>query len=207
MRGERFEGEFVASLPCYLRIDGELEVPEPELAHVELPPERWEIYRDLEEGLVTWVSTPAGSAAELAVDIPVVLRTRLRTATLGTMACDNDGEVFFPDNTKSTELVALEEIISRPGWQTESLGIYTDYKRFARVVVNRMRAAGYDALEWSGDVNSLHRKDIKHRFCIKECNISSAPSSHFRQVSMASKPFVIRTSGSPSLTTTCSTIR
>jgi len=162
--GERREGAFTASLPCYIRIDGELEVPAPELLFVDLLPEQWQMYRDLEEHLLTWLRTSAGRLAALVVDMPVVLRTRLRTATLGTMAYDDDGEIFFPDDTRSTKWFALESVLTRPAWQKESVGIYTDSRLFARVVVKRMRAAGHNAVEWSGDVNSARREDIKRRF-------------------------------------------
>ncbi|MET4703072.1 LAGLIDADG family homing endonuclease [Frigoribacterium sp. UYMn621] len=169
LKGERNPGEFVKSLPCYIRLDGELEVPEPEIVYVDLLPEQRADYEDLERDMMVWLETPAGQRATLIADLPITLRTRLRTATLGVMSLDDEtGQVFFADDTRSTKLHALRGIVDREDWRGQQVGIYCDSKQFVKVTVKRMRAMGYDAVEWSGDVSSKAREEIKRKFLAGE---------------------------------------
>ena len=162
--GEKRPGEFVQSLPCYIRLDGELEIPAPEVVLVDLLPEQRRDYDALEADNLVWLQSAAGSQAVLVTDIPIVMRSRLRTATLGVMSMTDDDEIYFDVNTKSTKLNALRGILDRPHWRTGSVAIYTDSKRFAKVTVARMQMAGYNAVEWSGDVDSKGRDAIKAAF-------------------------------------------
>jgi hypothetical protein len=169
MTGEVMEGEFVKTLPCYVRLDGELKVPAPEIVEVDLLPEQQADYEDLERDMMVWLETPAGQRATLVADLPITLRTRLRTATLGVMSLDDAaGKVYFADDTKSTKLHALRGIVDRPDWVGQQVGIYCDSKQFVKVTVKRMRAQGYDAVEWSGDVVSTGRTEIKRKFLAGE---------------------------------------
>jgi hypothetical protein len=166
--GERNEGEFVSTLPCYVRIDAEREVPEPEIVEVDLLPEQRADYDDLERDLLLWLQTPAGSRACLVADLPITLRARLRAATLGTMMIDENGDPFFPADTRSTKLTALRGILDRPGWSGRQVGIYTESKRFAHVMAARMNASGYSTRAWTGDASSKEREEIKRAWLAGE---------------------------------------
>ena len=73
-----------------------------------------------------------------------------------------DGEIFFALDTQSTKLVELFKLLHLYGDQP--VAIYTDSKRFAKVTTARLQAAGYNAAEWSGDVSSKQRDEIKQGF-------------------------------------------
>jgi hypothetical protein len=161
--GEKEPGAFVATLPCYIRIDGELEVPAPEIVWVDLTPAQREQYDDLEADLLVWLKKQnAMGRHPLAAELPITLRQRLRTATLGEMILDEDGQVGFEYECKSAKLGALRGILDY--WGNQAAAIYVDSKKFAKVTVARMRAAGYNAVEWSGDIPSKQRDQIKADF-------------------------------------------
>lgn len=159
--GERVPGAFAASLPCYIRNEAEEHAPDPHIVYVDLSPMQRAQYDELEADLVTWLDSHQGAAA-LVADIPIVLRNRLRTATLGEMSFDRDGEIQFTDDCESSKLKALRGILDL--WAGQKAIVFTDSKRFAKVTVRRMRAAGYRAEEWTGDVTSKQRDSIKERF-------------------------------------------
>ena len=162
--GEKNEGEFVKTLPAYIRLESDLVVPEPEVFEVDMLPEQQADYDALQRDLLLWLETPSGQRATLVADLPITLRTRLRTAALGTLAMGDDGEVYFADDTRSAKLLALRQILDHPDWTGRQAGIYCHSKKFVKVVVKRMRAAGYNAVEWSGDVPSKQRDQIKADF-------------------------------------------
>lgn len=165
--GEKEPGAFVASLPCYVRIDGEVKVPEPEIVYVDLTPEQRADYEALERDGMVWLQ--AHPALEpLVTNLPVTKRTRLRQATLGVLSFDPDGAINYADDCQSTKLFALRGIVDRPDWRGRQVGIYCDSKRFVKITVKRMRAAGYNAVEWSGDLPSKQRDEIKRAFLAGE---------------------------------------
>jgi hypothetical protein len=162
--GELVEGSFVASLPCYFRHEMP-KPPEPKKVYVDLTPIQRAQYDELEADLLTWLKSHKG-AAPLVADLPITLRSRLRTATLGEMSFDENDEIQFAEDCISSKLHALRGVLDHYGDQP--VLIYTDSKRYAKVVVKRMLAAGYDVAEYSGDTSEKERGEVKRRFLAKE---------------------------------------
>jgi len=160
--GEREPGRFVSELPGYSRVEAAEQPPPAKIVHCTLTPKERKSYSELEADLMTWLDSRTGPAPLIA-ELPIVLRTRLRTATLGEMVFDDDGEISFSMDAESSKLNALRTVLDYWG-KDEQAAIYTDSKRFAKVAVARMRAAGYNAVEWSGDVSSKDRDQIKEDF-------------------------------------------
>lgn len=159
--GEVVPGAFVKTLPLYIRSEADEQPPAPLIAYVELTPAQRVQYDELEADLLTWLDSREGPAP-LVIDFPIALRTRLRTAALGEMSFDDNGEINFDLNCKSSKLAILKPILDK--WGAQPVIIGTDSKRFAKVTVARMRAIGYNAVEWSGDVSSKRRDEIKAAF-------------------------------------------
>lgn len=160
--GEKVEGAFVKTLPCFLRQEEDEKPPEPRVVYVDLSPVQRQQYDELQNDLLTWLVDHAGNTAPLVADLPIVLRQRLRTATLGEMVFDQNGEIGFDIECRSSKLFALRQVLD--GWGEQPAVIFTDSKKFAKVTVARMQRAGYGAVEWSGDVPSKKRDEIKRRF-------------------------------------------
>lgn len=159
--GEVTPGAFVASLPLYIRSEADEQPPAAQVAYVDLTPAQRAQYDELEADLLTWLDSREGPAP-LVIDFPIALRTRLRTAALGEMSFDDNGEINFALDCKSSKLAILKPILDK--WGDQPVIIGTDSKRFAKVTVARMRALGYNAVEWSGDVSSKKRDEIKAAF-------------------------------------------
>lgn len=154
--GEKEPGKFVSTLPLYIRAEAE-KVPEPILVPVELTPTQRYHYGNLERDLVTWLGENP-----LVIEIPPVLRQRLRTVTLGEPSVTAEGEVYFDVNARSSKLQALAGILEH--WGDEPAIIGMDSKLFAKVVYERMKRAGEKVALWTGDVNSKQRDEIKADF-------------------------------------------
>ena len=107
--GEKVEGSFVASLPCYFRHEMP-KPPAPQKVYVDLTPIQRAQYDELEADLLTWIKSHRG-AAPLVADLPITLRQRLRTATLGEMSFGEGDELQFADDTVSAKLHALRGIL------------------------------------------------------------------------------------------------
>ena len=167
--GEKNPGTYIQTLPCYIREEAVEEAPDPEVFMVDLTPVQREQYNALEADMVVWMGQHGTEdRAPLVADLPIVLRARLRTAALAEMSFDANGDIRFDVDAPSSKLWALRQIVDRPDWAGERVIIGTDSKRFAKVTVARMRKAGYDAVEWSGDVSSKERDEIKRAFIAGE---------------------------------------
>lgn len=183
IEGELIEGKFVSTLPCYIRKEADEKPPKPKLVYVDLTPTQRAQYEILEQDLLLWMhSRQEQGLAPLVAEAPIALRSRLRTAALGEMSFDENGEVGFAFNTESSKLAALRGILDhyereQPG---KPVAIYTHDKRFAKVVVARMQAANYSVVEWSGDVTTQQRKGIKRRFLAGEIQYIVAVIRSFR---------------------------
>lgn len=160
--GERVPGKFVSELPCYIRWENPDEVPEPKVIEVELVPEQRRAYNQLEEQALTYLDE-----RPWAPELPVTLRTALKTVTLGvpTFLTDTDEIDFAPDAVSTKYDALVEELELHPG---ERVVISTDRKRYAKYVANRMRADGYRVAEWHGDVNAKGRDAIKQAWLANE---------------------------------------
>lgn len=154
--GEKIPGAFFNSLPCYVRIESELDVSlEEDIRYVELSAVQRKAYDQLEKSMITWVE-----GNPLVVEFPITLRARLRQASLGMFSVDADGEVTFDLDCKSSKIDAMLEIL-RDEWDGEPALILTDSRKFADVVVHRL---GDRARAWHGNVSQAQREDRKKAF-------------------------------------------
>ena len=153
--GEKKPGAFFNSLPCYIRLESELDVDlVEEQVFVELSATQRRAYSKLEKDLIVWVEDNP-----LVVEFPITLRTRLRQATLGMFSVDEAGEVTFRDDCKSSKLDALQDILGNR-IEGEKALILTDSKKFANVICARID----NALPWHGDVSQAQREKYKEEF-------------------------------------------
>jgi superfamily II DNA or RNA helicase len=157
--GEKNPGAFFNSLPCYIRLESELDVPlVEEQVFVELSATQRRAYEALEKEMVVWVEDNP-----LVVEFPVTLRTRLRQATLGMFSVTDEGDVVFKDDCKSSKLDALEDILENR-IDGESALILTDSRKFANVVCARVPSA----VPWHGEVSQAQREKYKKAFVAGE---------------------------------------
>ena len=157
--GEKRPGEFFNSLPCYIRLESELDVDllEEEVL-VELSASQRKAYDSLEKNMIAWLEDNP-----LVIDFPVTLRGRLRQATLGLFSVNERDEVIFKDDCKSSKIEALEDII-QSRLDGESALILMDSRKFADVTVARLRKAGFTAEPWHGNVSQTQREAVKEAF-------------------------------------------
>lgn len=161
--GEKNPGAFFASLPCFIRSESTNIAPPPIKTFVELTPEQRAQYESLERSSVAWLEAHTPSGLELLVaDLPPTQAQRLRTAALGEMRFDEDGEVTFDIDCKSSKLERLAQVLE--SWGPQPAIVFTASKRFARVVHARMERAGMSVALWTGDVSSKRRDEIKADF-------------------------------------------
>ncbi len=154
--GEYKPGAFFKSLPCYVRIESELDVSlEEDIRYVELLPVQRKAYNQLEKSMITWVE-----GNPLVVEFPITLRARLRQASLGMFSVDEAGEVTFDNDCKSSKLDAMLEVL-KDDWDSEPALILTDSRKFADVVVARL---GERAAAWHGNVSQNEREERKKQF-------------------------------------------
>lgn len=159
--GEKKPGAFFNSLPCYIRLESELDVDlVEEQVFVELSPSQRSAYEKLQTDMVLWLENNP-----LVVEFPITLRMRLRQATLGMFSITNEGEVVFRDNCKSSKIDALEDILKNR-INGEPALILTDSKKFADVMCARLD----NALPWHGDVSQAKRQQYKEKFISGEVN-------------------------------------
>ena len=154
--GELNPGAFFNSLPCYVRIQSELNVAlDEDIRYVELSAPQRRAYTQLEKDMIAWVE-----GNPLVVEFPITLRARLRQATLGMFSVDTDGEVWFANDCKSSKIDAMLDILEND-WDGEPALILTDSRKFADVVVHRL---GERASAWHGNVSQAEREERKKAF-------------------------------------------
>lgn len=163
---ERVPGAFVASLPCYIRIEAERVPYDRRNVYVDLTPTQRRIYDEMEAQALAWLDEHP-----LVAEYPLTKRIRLRQITLAeptvtyTGEYDEDGrpefEVGFEDDAESAKLDALEKIIEGYSAPDETMLILTDSQKFARLTAKRL---GPTAREWSGAVSQSEREQIKAEF-------------------------------------------
>lgn len=176
--GEKVPGEFVKTLPRYYRLDSPSgPVPAPEILMVDLSPAELVGYEQMLEESLMWLQAHPG-LEPIVANLPIVKRTRMRQACLGVMSV-NEGEIYYDIDTHSSKMFALKSVLDRPDWSGRQVGIYTESKRFAKVLVARMQRGGLKAAEWSGDVPSKKRDEIKRAFLAGEIQYIVAVISSF----------------------------
>lgn len=155
INGEAKPGAFFASLPCYIRIESEVNVDlDAQLVYCELAPKQRKAYDELEKNMVTWVGDNP-----LIVEFPITLRARLRQATLGMFDVNEDGEVSFNLDCESAKIETAKQVLAED-FEGEPTLIFTDSRKFADVLVHRLG----DARAWHGEVNQTEREKIKQDF-------------------------------------------
>lgn len=172
--GEKNPGEFFNSLPCYVRIESELDVELLEdQVYVELSVKQRKAYNDLESQMITWVE-----GNPLVVEFPITLRARLRQATLGMFSVDDEGSVTFGNDCASAKIDAMINVL-RNDFEDEPTLILTDSQKFAAVVVDRINNSGAlgKAAEWSGKVSQSMREKTKDDFITGNLNYIVAVTS------------------------------
>lgn len=164
------EGRFVKTLPCYIRFVGEDPVPEAEVVLVDLLPEQRRMYDALERDALVWIRS-----RPFVVELPLTLRERLRTATLGSFDFESIfsekkqdwvQEIFFPADSHSTKLDALFKKLAK--FPDDRVVLGTHSKKFAKLVAARMVERGMNVAEWNGGVNSKRRQQIKELWLADE---------------------------------------
>jgi hypothetical protein len=154
--GEQVPGAFFNSLPCYIRMESELDVSlHEDIKYVELTTPQRKAYNQLEKQMITWVE-----GNPLVVEFPITLRARLRQASLGMFAVDTEGQVTFDTDCKSSKIDAMLEILEED-FEGEPALILTDSRKFADVVVARL---GDSAAAWHGEVTQAQRELRKKAF-------------------------------------------
>lgn len=153
--GEARPGAFFNSLPCYVRIESEMNVDlDNQGVFVELYPKQRKAYAQLEREMITWIE-----GNPLVVEFPISLRARLRQASLGLFSVDADGNVTFANDCESSKIDKMMEILE-DDFENEPALILTDSRKFADVVVARLG----NAVAWHGEVSQSAREDAKTRF-------------------------------------------
>jgi hypothetical protein len=165
--GERNPGEFVRTLPAYRRIENEDRVPEPLIIEVDPTPVQAAQMEELKADLMTWVMGWDGEEAPLVVDMPMILRMRLRQIAVAELSLDAEGKVYFTDDAKSAKLGPLRYLLEER-WAGQQVGIYLESKIGAHFVTQRMQRAGASARAWTGDLSKPERAELKRAFIAGE---------------------------------------
>lgn len=158
--GEQIPGLFAATLPLYVTAPPSVKIPEPEYRHVTLSRQERELYDKLENDFVAMVDDEV-----LAVEIPLVLRIRLRELSLGMFEVARTGEigedgiekvtVNFPAGARSSKLDEIKSILSDyPG---EKFAIFTHSAKWAQWAANELP----NAEAWTGQTSKAERSRIK----------------------------------------------
>lgn len=175
--GEQVPGLFASSLPLYVTAPPSVTPPPPERRYLTLSREEATLYKQLEENYVAMVDDEV-----LAVDIPLVLRIRLRELALGTFTVHKTGEVNedgiekttvkFEEGAKSTKIDEIRSIISdHPG---DHICILTHSAKWARKAA---RDLGGEA--WTGELSKTERSELKARFLSGETKVLVAVPEAF----------------------------
>lgn len=155
--GERERGAFVASLPCYVRLEKDFGDPIEDKIEIDLSPKERRIYDEFEKYLIVWLGENP-----LIVKFPITKRLRLRQMTLGEVAVDLESDtVFFPEDMKSTKYDTLVQYLKE---HPEPAIIFTDSAQYAAVVTYRLIEDGFKAMEWSGRIPEDIRHGVKDAF-------------------------------------------
>lgn len=170
--GELVPGAYFASLPCYIRIESDLDIEvDDQKIWVDLLPEQRRVYDELEKQMVAWIQDHP-----MVVKLPVTKRTRQRQATLALPTLvpilDDSGEIIdyditFSDDAPSSKVDRMWSILEKPeDFNGEPAIIFTDSQIFGRVLAKQINMHyGKDlAYEWSGKISRKKRDAIKQSF-------------------------------------------
>lgn len=161
--GENVPGSVVADMPSWIRRKAPYEI---ELAvhtvEVTMAPAQAKIYKQFERAAVVFLENNP-----LLAELPAVKHMRLRQIALAvpTVEYDEEGEatVYFKPNAKSAKLDAMLEVIADLP-EGEPQLIWTHSKQFVKIVAERLKAKGYAAEAFHGDVPKERREEIRRQF-------------------------------------------
>lgn len=159
--GELEPGDFIKSLPCYVRIEPNhnIQVVE-ETRYVDLVPAQRKVYDKFQKDLVVWLKDNP-----LVAEVPIAARIRLRQMTLAVPSIDEaDGSIYFEDDAVSTKWKALSDLVDDN--PNDPMFILTDSQKYAKIVTDRLNKKCGDgsAFEWSGQANQKQREEAKQKF-------------------------------------------
>lgn len=178
VRGEVAPGRLVSRIPCYIyhakrnacckwHPNGFMDTDEPEqiVRTVELTPAMKKAYGQLERDLVTWLGDNP-----LVVELPIVMRTRLRQMSLGSLTVNDDDSVTYAVDCESPKyddlkLVLEDEIPDEPAL------VVTHSREFAVVLAEKLRRDGYTVAEWNGSLSQKQRDAEGERFANGEARV------------------------------------
>lgn len=153
---ERQPGMIVADLPFFIRRRkrdhrGDLPDVMPEIA-IECPmtPAQKKIYKQFDEVALAWLGDHP-----VATSIPLVQQIRLLQATLADMHVDEEGNVSFPLDAKSSKIKALIEVVQER--EGEPFFVLTHSARVIPAVVHQLEKAGIKARAFTGDTKQSER--------------------------------------------------
>jgi superfamily II DNA or RNA helicase len=178
VRGELVPGKLVSQIPCYIyhakrqaccefHPEGFLATEEPEriVRTVELTPAMKKAYKQLEEDYVAFLGENP-----LVVELPIVMRARLRQMSLGMIQVDENDNVTYAVDCESPKYDDLKDVLEQeiPG---EPVLVVTHSKQFALVLAEKLRRDGYTVAEWHGDLKQSERDAEGERFEAGEAQI------------------------------------
>lgn len=156
--GEKNPGEFVKTLPCYIRLEKDFGEPIEERIEVELSFRERKIYDQIENTMIAWLGDNP-----LIIKLPMVKRMRLRQASLGEISYDAaSDQVFYSNDMRSSKYDALLGFIREH--EDEPMLILTDSAKYANVVAYKLIEDGHKALPWTGEVPGELRQKLKEAF-------------------------------------------
>lgn len=170
--GEKNPGEFIKTLPCYVRLTKDFGEPFIDKIEIDLSPAERRQYEDIEKQMITWIKNNP-----FVVKFPITKRLRLRQITLGEISYDNESDmVFFDKDMKSTKYDTLLAYIEEN--PDEPMLIFTDSAKFADVVAYKLVQDGHKALPWTGDVPENVRHALAKAFVDGEIDyiVATIPS-------------------------------
>lgn len=161
--GEKVPGEFAASLPCYIRRENTIKVPEPTVLECQPLPEQARQMDELREELIAWVMSRDGVQVPLVVELPILLRLRLRQVSIAALSIEgewpNEQIVMHPD-AEAAKLAPLRFLLEER-WKGQRAAIYTDSKIGAYFLAERLRRSGASVALWTGDLSKKQRDALK----------------------------------------------
>jgi superfamily II DNA or RNA helicase len=156
--GEKNPGQFVKSLPCYVRLEKDFGDPIEERIEVVLSAAERKIYDQIEKTMIAWLGENP-----LVIKLPMTKRMRLRQASLGTISYDAEADrVYYDNDMKSSKYEALLGFIKEH--DDEPMLILTDSAKYANVVAYKLIQDGHKALPWTGEVPGDVRQRLKEAF-------------------------------------------
>ena len=161
---EQWPGLFASELPLYVTAPPSVEPPEHEPRYVTLSKAERELYEQLEANYVAMVDDEI-----LAIEVPMVMRQRLRELSLGMFTAVRTGKfddegiekitIDFEPGAKSSKLEEIKDILKDHG--NEKFVIYTHSAKWARKAAIDL---GSDWAAWTGASNADERRQIKNDF-------------------------------------------